>query len=109
MYTSGKKHSVNLTLPFRETGGEKLLQYIWQFQYFNKSQLQTVAGENLQIIFPGKLNKDQGPDFTNAQIKIDNTILVGSVELHLKTSQWNEHGHSNDANYKNVILHVVFE
>jgi hypothetical protein len=103
-----KKENLNFTLPFR-TGGEKLLQYIWQFQYFNKSELQTTAGEKLQIIFPGKLNTNQGPDFTNAQIKIDNTTLVGSIELHLKASQWNEHGHSSDTNYKNVILHVVFE
>jgi len=102
------KNSFNLTLPFR-TGGEKLLQYIWQFQYFNKSELQTLKGERLQIIFPGKLNTNQGPDFLNAQIRIDNTVLVGSVELHLKSSQWNEHGHSSDINYKNVILHVVFE
>lgn len=103
-----KKENFNLALPFR-TGGEKLLQYIWQFQYFNKSELQTITGERLQIIFPGKLNSNQGPDFTNAQIKIDNTTLAGSIELHLKASQWNEHGHSNDVNYKNVILHVVFE
>jgi hypothetical protein len=108
MNIPAKKENFNLTLPFR-TGGEKLLQYIWQFQYFNKSELQTTAGEKLQIIFPGKLNSNQGPDFTNAQIKIDNTTLVGSIELHLKASQWNEHGHETDINYKNVILHVVFE
>jgi len=108
MNIPAKKETVNLTIPFR-TGGEKLLQYIWQFQYFNKSELQTVAGEKLQIISPGKLNSNQGPDFTDAQIKIDDTILAGSIELHLKASHWNEHGHSKDANYKNVILHVVFE
>jgi hypothetical protein len=108
MNIPAKKQNLNLTLPFR-TGGEKLLQYIWQFQYFNKSELQTTAGEKLQIVFPGKMNSNQGPDFTNAQIKIDNTILAGSIELHLKTSQWDEHGHSDDANYKNVILHVVLE
>ena len=108
MNIQSRKENLNLTLPFR-SGGEKLLQYIWQFQYFNKSELQTAAGEKLQIIFPGKPNSNQGPDFTNAQIKIDNTTLVGSVELHLKTSQWNDHGHTHDINYKNVILHVVFE
>ncbi|HWI91214.1 MAG TPA: DUF2851 family protein [Flavisolibacter sp.] len=108
MNIPAKKENRNLLLPFR-AGGEKLLQYIWQFQYFNKSELQTTAGEKLQIIFPGKLNSNQGADFSNAQIKIDNTILAGSVELHLKASQWNEHGHSNDPNYRNVILHVVFE
>src|SRR5687768_14116095 len=88
---------------------EKLLQYIWQFQHFNQLSLQTTAGENLQIITPGKLNKDQGPDFLNSQVRIGNTILAGSVELHLKTSQWKEHGHDNDPNYRNVVLHVVFE
>lgn len=109
MSVQNKKENSSLSLPFRGIGGEKLLQYIWQFQYFNKSELETTAGEKLQIIFPGKLNVNQGPDFTNAQIKIDNTTLAGSIELHLKTSEWNEHGHSNDVNYKNVILHVVFE
>jgi len=108
MSIHSKRENLNLTLPFR-TGGEKLLQYIWQFQYFNQSELQTVKGEGLQIISAGKLNNNQGPDFTNAQVKIDNTTLVGSIELHLKTSQWNEHGHSSDSNYKNVVLHVVFE
>lgn len=108
MRIPAKKDSLNLTIPFR-TGGEKLLQYIWQFQYFNKAELQTTAGEKLQIIFPGKLNSNQGPDFTSAQIIIENTTLAGSIELHLKASQWNEHGHENDANYKNVILHVVLE
>lgn len=88
---------------------EKLLQYIWQFQYFTNSELKTVTGEKLQIISPGKLNTHQGPDFTNAQIKIDNITLAGSVELHLKTTNWNDHGHQNDSNYKNVILHVVYE
>ncbi|MGN6166448.1 MAG: DUF2851 family protein [Flavisolibacter sp.] len=88
---------------------EKLLQYIWQFQYFNKSALTTANGERLEIIFPGQLNLNQGPDFSNAKIKIDGTTLVGAVELHLKTSQWKAHGHENDPNYKTVVLHVVFE
>ena len=88
---------------------EKLFQYIWQFQYFNKSELQTYSGEKLEVIFQGIPNINQGPDFLNAQIKIGNTILIGSIELHLKTSHWNDHGHDHDENYKNVILHVVFE
>jgi len=88
---------------------EKLLQYIWQFQYFNRTHLHTTNNEKVEVIFAGTLNKNQGPDFTNAQIKIGGTLLVGAVELHLKTSQWEQHGHTNDANYQNVVLHVVFE
>ncbi|HYK55502.1 MAG TPA: DUF2851 family protein, partial [Flavisolibacter sp.] len=88
---------------------ERLLQYIWQFEYFSRSELQTTQGENIQVLFRGKPNTNQGPDFLNAQVKIGNTTLAGSVELHLKTSQWQEHGHHDAPNYKNVVLHVVFE
>lgn len=88
---------------------ERLLQFIWQFQYFNKSELATATDENLQIVFPGQLNSNQGPDFLEARIKIDKTILAGSIELHLKTSDWKKHNHRGDKNYKNVILHVVWE
>jgi hypothetical protein len=88
---------------------EKLLQYLWQFQYFNKTDLRTSAGELIEILFPGKLNTNQGPDFLEAQVRIGGTLMVGSVEIHLRTSQWIEHGHLGDVNYKNVILHVVFE
>ena len=88
---------------------EKLLQYIWQFQYFNRAQLVTTTGETVDILFPGTKNHNQGPDFFAARIKINHTLLVGSVELHLKTSEWKAHRHSADENYKNVVLHVVLE
>jgi hypothetical protein len=88
---------------------ERLLQYIWQFQYFNGVGLQTEEGELLQIIHPGTFNTNQGPDFSDAKIKINNTTWAGSIELHTKTSDWKNHKHSDDKNYKNVILHVVWQ
>jgi Protein of unknown function (DUF2851) len=88
---------------------EKLLHYIWQFQYFNNKQLLSVGGEPIQIIHPGYLNTNQGPDFLDAKIKINNTLWAGSVELHIKTSDWQAHKHSKDKNYNNVILHVVWQ
>jgi hypothetical protein len=88
---------------------ERLLQYIWQFQYFNRNSLQTFDGDKLEIIFQGTINKNQGPDFHNAKIKIANTVLAGTVEVHCKASEWQRHQHHNDENYRNVILHVVFE
>ena len=87
---------------------ERLLQYIWQFQHFNSSGLQTTDEQSLQIIHPGIYNTNQGPDFLNAKIKIDHTIWAGSIELHIHTSDWQQHDHSNDKNYNNVILHVVW-
>lgn len=88
---------------------ERLLQFIWQFQYFNKSDLETVSGESVQIIFPGQYNTNQGPDFSDAKIKIGKTTWAGSVEMHIKTSDWEKHNHNGDKNYSNVILHVVWE
>src|SRR5690242_2926325 len=88
---------------------ERLLQFIWQFQYFNGKELITATGDHLQIIFPGHFNSNQGPDFSDAKIRIGKAIWAGSVELHLKTSDWLRHGHDADVNYNNVVLHVVWE
>ena len=88
---------------------ERLLQFIWQFQYFNNRELATKDDETVQVIFAGQFNTNQGPDFSDAKIKIDKTIWAGSVELHIKTSDWNRHHHQQDKNYNNVILHVVWE
>lgn len=88
---------------------EKLLQFIWQFQYFNKNGLTTIDGSPLTIMHPGKFNYDQGPDFSEAKIKLDNTTWVGNVEVHNESSQWHTHHHTNDPNYSNIILHVVWE
>lgn len=88
---------------------ERLLQFIWQHRYFNRHTLTTFSGLPLQIIFQGEFNTNQGPDFLQARIVIDDIQLAGSVELHLKTSDWKNHGHDNDIHYKNVILHVVWE
>lgn len=88
---------------------ERLLQYIWQFQYFNRTHLKTTEGEDVQVIFPGTINRNQGPDFLGAKIKIGSTVLAGTVELHTRTSEWERHGHSGDQNFRNVILHVVYQ
>lgn len=87
---------------------EKLLQYIWQFQYFNTGELKTTGGEALEILHPGTLNTNQGPDFLNAKIRCGETVLAGSIEIHINSSEWQQHGHSNDKNYGNVILHAVW-
>ncbi|MGZ8542053.1 MAG: DUF2851 family protein, partial [Chitinophagaceae bacterium] len=73
------RESNNLSTPFRGTGGmtERLLQFIWQFQYFNKTGLTTSGGETVQVIGPGLYNNNQGPDFSNAKILIGNTTWAG--------------------------------
>ena len=69
----------------------------------------TANGESLAIIHPGLHNSNQGPDFLDAKIKTGNTTWAGNIELHVLSSDWHNHGHSNDKNYGNIILHVVWE
>ena len=88
---------------------EALFQFIWQYSLYNVVGLFTTDEEPLTVIYCGKLNRDAGPDFLEAKVKVGNTTLVGNVELHIKSSDWLKHGHQNDKAYKNLILHVVYE
>lgn len=88
---------------------EGLLQFIWQFQYFNTKQLFTTQGERLVIYKCGMINRHQGPDFLEAKIGIGSTTWAGNIELHLLASDWNRHRHNNDPHYRKIILHVVWE
>lgn len=85
------------------------MQFIWAHGYFNQQELLTVQGEEVKIIFSGEWNSNQGPDFTNARLVIGKTSWAGQVELHIKSSDWRLHNHDGDPNYRNVILHVVWE
>ncbi len=88
---------------------EKLLQFIWKHRYFNQQALELLTGERLTIEYPGEDNLHQGPDFLNARIRIKGNLWIGSVELHLFSSGWIKHSHTEDENYRNVILHVVWK
>ena len=88
---------------------EELLHFVWQFRLYGTQPLQTTAGEIIQVIQLGTLNKNAGPDFSNAKLIIGDTTWVGNVEVHLKSSDWLLHQHQLDNAYENVILHVVYE
>ncbi len=88
---------------------EELLHFIWRHRYFNQQQLFTEAGEPLQILFPGELHQDQGPDCRNARIRIGGRIAAGPVEIHIRASDWVRHAHDKDDHYRDTILHVVWE
>lgn len=87
---------------------EDFLHYIWKFRLFERENLQTADGEELEIFSAGLHNSDSGPDFHNARIRIGETVWAGNVEVHLSASDWQKHGHATDGAYDNVILHVVY-
>jgi len=89
--------------------GEYFLQMVWQKLWFDFRELKTTKGESLQILFPGYLNLNQGPDFLEARIRINHQIITGPVEIHLKGDDWFKHQHHEDPGYSTVVLHVVSE
>ncbi len=88
---------------------EDFLSFVWQFRQYNAQDLATTNGEKLTVLQVGQPNKHAGPDFFNARVVIADTTWSGNVEIHVKSSAWNGHGHEHDWSYNNVILHVVLE
>lgn len=88
---------------------EEFLHFIWQYQLINHSVFKTLKGEYVQVLQAGTHNKNSGPDFSLAKIKINNTLWAGNIEIHIKTSDWLKHKHQHDMKYENLILHVVYE
>ena len=86
---------------------EQLLHYTWKHKLFPLKSLQTTDGKEVEVIDVGLGNRNAGPDFFNAKVKIDGTLWVGNVEIHQRASDWYSHGHEKDAHYNNVVLHVV--
>ncbi|MGB7395999.1 MAG: DUF2851 family protein [Pricia sp.] len=88
---------------------EDLLHFIWKYRKLKSVDLTGSKNEPIIVVDTGTHNHLAGPDFFNAKVNIDGQLWAGNVEIHLKSSDWYAHHHEQDANYNNVILHVVWE
>ena len=86
---------------------EQLLHYVWKHKMTPLGELTTTDGRLIEIIDPGLHNRNAGPDFFNAKVKIDGQTWVGNVEIHDKSKDWYLHGHDQNPAYDNVVLHVA--
>lgn len=86
---------------------EFLLHYAWKHRLFPLAPLTTMDGQLVEVIDPGMENRNDGPDFFNAKVKIGGTLWVGNVEIHVNASDWYQHGHDTDKRYDSVVLHVA--
>ncbi len=86
---------------------EQLLHYVWRHKMFPLQEMHTTDGKLVEVIDPGLHNRNAGPDFFNAKVKIDGTLWVGNVEIHDRSHDWYIHGHDHDSAYNNVVLHVA--
>lgn len=87
---------------------ETFLYYLWENRLITGA-LATVTKQAIKIVNTGYRNMDSGPDYLEAKISIGEQLWAGHVEIHVKTSDWNRHGHQHDKAYNNIVLHVVYE
>ncbi|MBQ9641840.1 MAG: DUF2851 family protein [Bacteroidaceae bacterium] len=86
---------------------EQLLHYCWKHKILPLRPLQTTDGRTVEVLNPGRHNRDAGPDFLDARVKIDGVLWAGSVEVHVRASDWHRHGHDGNPAYEHIILHIV--
>lgn len=86
---------------------EILLHYIWEHCLWADFLQQTTDGQPIEIISVGEHNRDAGPDYSHARVRIGGREWVGNIELHIHSSEWYKHNHHLDRAYDTVILHVV--
>ena len=86
---------------------EIVLHYIWEHCLWAGFKQQTTDGRSVEILSVGEHNRDAGPDYSHARVKIDGKEWVGNIEIHVCSSDWIKHRHHLDSAYDNVILHVV--
>jgi hypothetical protein len=89
---------------------ERFLVEIWRRQLVTCEKMVNVSGDRVQVIHPGRQNRDRGPDFVGSTIAIaGHKPLRGDIEIHLRANDWKSHGHHRDPRYNTVILHVVWD
>ena len=86
---------------------EDFLHYVWRTRSFDHRDLRTNKNQPVFIEKPGIWNHDQGPDFSDARVKIDDVVFHGHVEIHVQSEDWYRHRHHEDEKYNNTILHIA--
>jgi len=89
---------------------ERHLQCVWYDERWRPTPLLTSAGEEIEVVRPGRWNLEAGPDFIGAELRLgpQRRPLRGDVEVHVRPADWERHRHGDDARYANVVLHVTY-
>jgi len=97
----------------RETAGnlaEKWTELEWQAMWYSGAfgtAFRTVSGSLVEIIQFGFWNREPGPDFVHAALRVDGEqLLEGDVELDMHVADWDRHGHSQNPAFDRVVLHL---
>ena len=85
------------------------LQARWFAGDFGK-QFVSTAGEKIDVIQFGVWNREAGPDFRDAAIRINASDPIrGCIELDVSNRSWETHGHATNPAFEETVLHVFAE
>jgi hypothetical protein len=85
------------------------LQARWFAGDFGKHFV-TTAGDQIDIIQFGIWNREAGPDFRDAAIRINSSEPIrGCIEIDLLDRSWETHGHAINPAFESTVLHVFVE
>lgn len=89
---------------------ERHVQAAWYDPEFRPAHLITTTGEPLIVEQPGRWNLEAGPDFLGAVLRVgrEQRRVEGDVEIHIRASGWQQHGHGTDPNYDRVCCHITY-
>src|SRR5437763_13441048 len=95
--------------PPQRIPSELELQARWFAGDFGKHFV-TTTGDEIEIIQFGTWNREAGPDFRDAAIRInDNEPVGGCIEIDLLDRSWETHGHATNPAFEATVLHVFVE
>jgi hypothetical protein len=70
----------------------------------------SAAGDKIDIVQFGTWNREAGPDFRDAAIKINGSDPIrGCIELDVSDRSWETHGHATNPAFEETVLHVFVE
>ena len=105
MRAAARVHERALFTPQR-TPNELELQARWFAGDFGKN-FRSRTGEDVEIVQFGTWNREAGPDFSDAAIRINGAEAIrGSIEFDLTDRNWELHKHAINPAFDETILHV---
>jgi hypothetical protein len=70
----------------------------------------SVTGDQIDVVQFGTWNREAGPDFSDAAIRINGSDpLKGAIEFDLADRSWETHGHATNPAFDDAVLHVFVE
>ena len=104
LLVSGARETPLLRVPRALT--EMELQAHWFAGDFGRD-FRTADGRAARVVQFGVWNREAGPDFAEAAVSLDGGAPArGSIELDPEARDWERHGHAENPDYENVVLHV---